>query len=108
MEYMLVQSSAPISAIGLETNPPEIATPDLTEFRIEKRAFPKDVAERNCYGFLVGEMQAAPDHAIKTRSEIAAICRKRFRVTVESFQYLWREAIRVTGARWDKPGRRPK
>jgi hypothetical protein len=106
---MLVPSPpTPVSAISLETDPPEIAAPDLTEFRIVKRSFPKDPAERDCYRFLLGEMQAAPDHPRRTRVEIEDTCRRKFSVTVESFHYIWREAIKVTGARWDQPGRRPR
>jgi hypothetical protein len=98
----------PISAISLETDSPEIAAPDLTEFRIVKRPFPKDTAERDCYGYLLRQMQATPDRPRRTRVEFEKSCQRKFRLTVASFDYVWREAIKVTGARWDQPGRRPR
>jgi hypothetical protein len=95
-------------ALGLETEGPQIAAADLSEFRIVKWQFPKDAAERGCYCFLLVQMQATPDRPLRTRAEFEKTCRQRFRVTVESFGYVWREAIRATGASWDKPGRRPR
>jgi hypothetical protein len=94
-------------AVSFEAGAPEIGTPDLTEFRILIRPFPKDAAERNCYRYLLEEMQAT-NRPRRTRVEFEKTCRQRFRVTVESFDYIWREAIKVTGARWDQPGRRPR
>ena len=87
---------------------PEIGAPDLTEIRIVRRPFPKDECERACYGFLLIEMQATPHHPRGTKSEFEKACRRRFHVKVDSFDYCWREAIKVSGALWDKPGRRPR
>jgi uncharacterized tellurite resistance protein B-like protein len=95
-------------ALGLETEGPQIAAADLSEFRIVKRQFPKDAAERACYCFLLGLMQATLDRSPRTRAEFKEICKKKFRVTAKSFDYVWREAIKATGARWDQPGRRPR
>jgi len=95
-------------ALGLETEGPQIAAADLSEDRIVKRQFPKDAAERDCYRFLLVQMQATPDRPPRTRAEFKEICKNKFRVTVESFGYVWREAIKATGARWDQPGRRPR
>jgi hypothetical protein len=94
-----------IFALSLKTNAPEIAAPDLTEFRKVIRPFPKDTGERGCYGYLLGQMRSTPDRSRTTRDEFEKTCRKKFQVTVESFDYVWREANKVTGARWDQPGR---
>lgn len=93
--------SISISAAGLETAAPAVSTPDLTEHR-------KDAGERDCYQYLLDQMQATPDRPRRTKAEFEKACRRRFHVKVESFNYCWREAIKVTGARWDKPGRRPR
>jgi hypothetical protein len=100
--------STSISAAALETGAPEIGAPDMTERRSIIREFPKNAAERDCYRYLIEQMHAAPHCPSRTRADLAKTCRKRFRVTVESFNYIWREAIAVTGARWDQPGRRPR
>ena len=97
-----------VLALGLETDAPEIAAPDLTELRKVIRPFPKDAAERACYCFLLVQMQATLDRPPRTRAEFKEICKKKFRVTAKSFDYVWREAIKATGARWDQPGRRPR
>jgi hypothetical protein len=97
-----------LSAVNLTAGAPVLGTPEFTEIRIIRRPFPKDEGERACYGFLVTEMQATPDHPPGTKAEFKKTCRRRFHVTVDSFDYCWREAIKVTGARWDKPGRRPR
>ncbi len=91
----------------LQTDAPELGIPDLTELRIVIRPFPKGVAERNCYQYLLEQMQASPDHPADTKAEFKKTCRRRFRVTVGSFEYCWREAIKASGACWDQPGRRP-
>ena len=85
---------------------PQIGTPDLTEHRIIIRSFPKDTGERHCYQYLLEQMRSTPDRPRWTKAEIEKTCRRRFHVTVDSFDYCWREAIKVTGARWDQPGRR--
>jgi hypothetical protein len=87
--------------VSLETGAPDLGAADFAEVRKVPRSFPKDGAERACYQYLLGHRP----HGTKT--EIENYCRKRFRVTVDSFQYCWREAIMVTGARWDQPGRPP-
>ena len=100
--------SISLSALSLETGPPEFGRPDLTEIRTVLRAFPGDVGERDCYRYLSDEMRATPDRRPRRKSEFEKICRDRFRVTVDSFEYCWREAIKVSGARWDQPGRPPR
>ena len=95
-------------AVSLETGRPEHGTADLTELHKILRPFPKNSAERDCYRYLLEQMQAAPNRAPRTRAEFERECRRWFRVMVESFDYCWREAIRVTGARWDQPGRRSR
>ena len=97
-----------LTAVSLETGAPEIGTPDLTELRTLIRPFPRDAGERDCYRFLLEQMQATPDRPSRTKAEFEKTCRRRFHVTVESFEYCWREAIQVTGARWNQPGRRPR
>jgi hypothetical protein len=87
---------------------PEIGGPDFTEIRNVPRPFPKDAVERDAYRYLLGQMQAAPDGAHGRKDEFKKYCRERFRVRVESFEYCWREAIKVSGARWDQPGRPPR
>ena len=97
-----------LSAASLATGAPELGTADLTELRILTRPFPKDAGERRCYRYLLEQMQASPDRPRGTKTEFEETCRSRFHVTVESFDYCWREAIKVTCARWDQPGRRPR
>jgi hypothetical protein len=89
----------------LETGAPELGTPDFSEIRNVPRPFPKDAAERACYQYLLEQMQAAPDGPHQRKDELEEICRRRFHVTVDSFDYCWREANKVTGAGWDEPGR---
>jgi uncharacterized short protein YbdD (DUF466 family) len=96
------------SAISLQTGGPELDAPDLTELRTVKTPFPKDAGERGCYRYLLEQMQAAPDRPPGTKAEFEKTCRRRFHVTLESFEYCWREAIKASGARWDQPGRRPR
>jgi hypothetical protein len=103
---MLAQKSpASLFAVSLETGRPELGTPDLTEFRKVIRPFPKNAAERDCYRYLLEQMQATPNRPPGTRAEFENTCRQRFHVTAGSFDYCWREAIKVSGARWDQPGR---
>jgi hypothetical protein len=99
--------SIPLPTVGLETGTPELGPSDLTEFRTFTRPFPKDARERDCYQFLLEQMQAEPDRPRGKKAEFEDTCRWRFRVNVESFEYCWREAIKITGACWDQPGRRP-
>ena len=100
--------SISLATAGLETAAPAVSTPDLTEHRTLIRPFPKDAGERDCYQYLLDQMQATPDRPRRTKAEFEKACRRRFHVKVDSFDYCWREAIKVTGARWDKPGRRPR
>ena len=102
------KSSIPLSAVSLTTGAPELGTPDLTELRTFVRPFPKDARERDCYRYLLEQMQASPDRPRGTKAEFEKACRRRFHVKVDSFDYCWREAIKVTGALWDQPGRRPR
>ena len=97
-----------LSAVSLATSPPEIGTPDFTELRPLIRPFPKDPGERGWYQYLLEQMQATPDRHRATKPELMKTCRLQFGVTVESFEYCWREAIKASGARWDQPGRRPR
>jgi hypothetical protein len=94
-------------AVSLEPSAFEACGPDLTEFCIVVRPFPKTTQERNCYQYLLAEMQAMPNCPQGTRAGFKKTCRSRFRVTVDSFNYCWREAIKASGADWDEPGRRP-
>jgi hypothetical protein len=97
-----------LSAVSLQTGAPKVGTPDLTEVRILIRPFPKDARERDCYQYLLKPMQATSDRPRGTKAEFKQICRRRFHVTVDSFEYCWREAILASGASWDQPGRRPR
>ncbi len=97
-----------LSPVSVKTGALEFGTPDLTELRTHIRPFPKDAEERDCYQYLLEQMQATPDRPRRTKAEFEETCRWRFHVTVDSFDYCWREAIKVTGARWDQPGRRPR
>jgi hypothetical protein len=101
-------SKSKLIPISLETAAPEIGAPDLTELRVIIRPFPKDTAERRCYRYLLQQMQAAPDPPATTKAEFETTCRRQYHVTVESFDYCWREAIKATGAQWDQPGRRSR
>ena len=92
----------------LGTGGPEIGVPDPTELRIDIRPFPKDAAERDCYRYLLEQMQTTPGHPRATKDEFEKSCRRRFHVTVDSFERSWREAVKASGARWDQPGRRPR
>jgi len=97
-----------ICAASLEAAGPKLGVPDLTEFRISIRPFPKDQAERDCYRHLLQIMRASPKHPSSTKAELEEYCRRKFGVTVESFeQSCWPEAITISGASWNKPGRRP-
>jgi hypothetical protein len=58
--------------------------------------------------YLLKQMQATPGHPRATKGEFEKTCRRRFHVTLDSFEYCWREAIKASGARWDQPGRRPR
>ena len=100
--------SISLSAVSLETGAAELGTADFTEIRNVPRPFPKDAGERDCYRYLLEQMQATPDRPHRTKAEFERICRQRFHVTVESFHYCWREANKATGARWDQPGRPPR
>ena len=104
---LATKQSISLSAVSLETGAPELATLDLTELRVCIRPFPKDPGERDCYQFLLEQMQAAPDRPREKKAEFEDTCRWRFHVNVDSFEYCWREAIKVTGACWARPGRRP-
>jgi hypothetical protein len=95
------------SAESLETGGPELGAPDLTEFRIVIRPFPRDAKERDCYRWLLKQMQATPDRPCRTKAEFGEACRRRFHVTVVTFEGAWREAIKTSGVGWDQPGRRP-
>jgi hypothetical protein len=97
-----------LSAASLVTGAPELGVPDLTEFRIVIRPFPKDAGERDCYRYLLEQMQATPKRARETKAGFEDTCRSRFHVTADSFGYCWREAIKLTGAHWAQPGRRPR
>ena len=96
-----------LSAVSLETGVAEFGTVDLTEIRTAPRPFPK-VGERGCYQYLLKTMQTMPDRPHGTKPKFEQFCRQRFRVTVDSFEYCWREAILASGANWDQPGRRPR
>ena len=97
-----------IASVSLETPRPEIDAPDFAERRIYARLFPKDAAERDCYHHLLSLMRTSPNRQVSTEAELKAACRRQFGVTVESFRYTWAEAIKVSGANWDKPGRRSR
>jgi hypothetical protein len=100
--------SITLSAVSLVTGAPVIGTPDLTELRTLVRPFPKDPGERGCYQYLLEQMHSTSDCPRRTKAEFEKTCRRRFHVTVDSFNYCWREAIKTTGAGWDQPGRPPR
>jgi hypothetical protein len=100
--------SITLSAVSPVTGAPVLGTPDLAERRKIIRLFPKDPGERDCYRFLLEQMHSTSDRRRPTKAEFEKTCRRRFHVTVDSFDYCWREAIKLTGARWDQPGRRPR
>jgi hypothetical protein len=97
--------SVDLFPVNLEPGSPEFFTADFTEVRNVPRPFPKDAGERDCYRYLLVKMQASLDRPHGAKTEIKNHCRGHFHVTVESFEYCWREAIKATGARWDQPGR---
>jgi hypothetical protein len=47
--------------VSFETGAPDLCAADFAEVRNVPRSFPKDPAERDCYRYLLGEMQATPD-----------------------------------------------
>jgi hypothetical protein len=96
-----------LSPAGIDTGASELSAPDFTEVRNVPRPFPKDAGERDCYRFLLGQMQAASDRPHVTKAEFENTCRRRFFVTASTFKYCWREAVNVSGVRWDQPGRPP-
>jgi hypothetical protein len=99
---------ASLPAASLTTGAPELGRADLTELRtvISIRPFPNGPGERACYSHLIEQLQATPDRSHKTKAEFDEYCRSRFHVTAASFAYCWREANKVTGTGWDRPGRR--
>src|SRR3954447_10190660 len=97
-----------LSGVSVEVSAPKLGMPDFTEMRSVPRPFPKDAGERNCYRYLLEQMQATPNRPHGRKAEFEEICRPRCGVTAHSFDYCWREAIKVSGARWDQPGRPPK
>jgi hypothetical protein len=99
--------SISLSPVSLEVGGPEIGAPDLAEFRIDIRPFPKDAAERDCYRYLLEQMQATPGHPRATKGEFEKTCRRRFHVTLDSFEYCWREAIEASGPVGISPGAAP-
>ena len=103
----VTKPSISLSAVSLETGVAEFGPVDFTEIRTVPRPFPKDAGERGCYQYLLEQMQATPEPC-ETKPEVEKTCRRRFHVTVDSFQYCWREAIKASGARWDQHGRRPR
>jgi hypothetical protein len=109
MQTSMPERSISLSAASLVTSRPELGVPDVTERRVVIREFPKDEGERDCYRHLLKQMQATPDHPPKTKTEFERTRKQGFSpVTVESFEYAWREAIKVSGANWDQPGRRKR
>jgi hypothetical protein len=70
MELLMPKLPIAISGLSLETAPPEIAQAEFTEFRIVKHPFPKDRPERDCYAYLVKEMQATPDRPSRKLSAL--------------------------------------
>jgi hypothetical protein len=108
MDMPTTNPSISLSAVSLETGGPEFGAPDLGEFRVEIRPFPKDARERDCYRYLLEQMQATPDRPRAKKTELKKTCRRRYRVTVAGFEYCWREAIKASGASWGQPGRRPR
>jgi hypothetical protein len=100
--------SISLSPVSLKTGALEFEAPDFTELRTLIRLFPKDACERDCYQYLLEQMQATPDRPRGTKAEFQETCKRRFHVKAYSFEYCWREAIKVSGANWDQPGRRPR
>jgi len=103
-----VAANLSICAVNLETPPPVIGAAEFAEERHSTTRFPKDEAQRKRYQFLVPLMLASRDHQTHRKKDLMADCKRKFDVTIESFRTCWREAIRATGARWAKPGRRPR
>jgi hypothetical protein len=56
-----------LSPLSLETGAPELGTADFSEVRNVPRPFPKDARERDCYRYLLEQMQAAPDAPHRTK-----------------------------------------
>jgi hypothetical protein len=104
----MTKPSISLSAVSLATGRPGFGAPDLTELRTVVTQFPKNAGERDCYRYLLEQMQAAPDRPRVRKAELKKTCRRQFHVTVDSFAYCWREAIKASGAPWDQPGRRPR
>ena len=77
--------SISLSAVSLEAGGPEFGAPDLTELRTVIRPFPKDAAERDCYRYLLEQMQATPDRPLaliasrQQYSKLSTVTRNRHR-----------------------------
>jgi hypothetical protein len=98
-----------MSAVSLEMTPPELGVPDFAEHRRFIRTFPKDRAERDCLRYLVDVMKASPEEQTAKKADLERFCRQQFRITAGSFDdYCWPEAIKASGANWDRSGRRPR
>jgi hypothetical protein len=97
-----------LSSADLAIGAPSVDTADLTERRRVERLFPKDTRERDCYRYLLEQMERSPDRPPTVKGEFEEECRRRYQVTLNSFEYCWREAIKVSGAFWDQPGRRSR
>jgi hypothetical protein len=95
-----------LSAADPVSGAPSLDAADLTEERFIRRPFPKDARERGCYGYLLGRMQSSPDIPLARKDDLKRICREQFRISRDSFDYCWREAVEASGACWDQPGRR--
>ena len=77
---------------------------DLAEYFL--KLFPIDEGVRGSVHYMVGQMEASREELTITKAELKKICRQQFGITASSFDdYYWPQAIRLSGANWDQPGR---
>src|SRR5262245_56734611 len=57
------------SAQSLETGAPELGMAEFTELRKVQRPFPKDAGERDCYRYLLDQMQGTSDRPHRRKAE---------------------------------------
>jgi hypothetical protein len=93
-----------VAFLGI-TSAHELGTADFTELCKVRRPFPKDAGGTRLLSLSGGANAGHAGSAHRRKAEFEEFCRRRFHVTVDSFDYCWREANKVTGVRWDQPGR---
>jgi hypothetical protein len=61
-------------------------------------------AETRCKEWLIRMMTASPTARPESKSKYLSKAKSLFGVSRRSFDHAWKNAIKTTGARWDRPG----